>query len=185
MHELITDEGLKTKVQHQLRRTMLPTVDSPSRSPQSLMTKTSLDVEVVSDIIATFTSDVLHQLDLFHSQDITRDAAMASIEASCKEFGDIFAGENPLYEPAPWHGPRLAGKVLALVPGVKGANVPTTCGNYFRWLSTQIVKVHTAMNEGMIVEEAGPTIRVGMREAVTFLTDDLTPQEKAAARGRH
>jgi hypothetical protein len=41
------------------------------------------------------------------------------------------------------------------------------------------------MNEGMIVEEAGPTIRVGMREAVTFLTDHVAPKERAAARGRH
>jgi hypothetical protein len=185
MHQLITDEGKKTKIQHHPWRTMTSTVDSPSLFPPNQKVKTSLDVKVVSDMIEAFTRDVLHQMDLFHSQDTTRDAAMASIEASCKEFGDIFAGENPLYEPAPWHGPRLAGKILATVPGVKGANVPTTCGNYFRWLSTQIVKVHTAMNEGMIVEEAGPTIRVGMREAVTFLTDHVTPQEMAAARGRH
>jgi hypothetical protein len=185
MHELITDKGLKTKVRHQLRRTMPLTVDSPSLFPPSQKVKTILDAEVVSDIIETFTRDVLHHLDLFHSQETTRDAAMASIEASCKEFGDIFAGENPLYEPAPWHGPRLAGKILALVPGVKGADVETTCGNYFRWLSVQIVKVHTAMNEGMIEEEAGPVIRAGMLDAVEFLTDPLSPQERAAARGRH
>ena len=164
---------------------MPSTVDSPSSFNANQNEKTNLDTEVVSDIIETFTSDVMHQLDLFHSQDSTRDAAMASIEASCKEFGDIFAGENPLYEPAPWHGPRLCGKILALVPGIKGADVPTSCGNYFRWLSTQITQVHTTMNEGMIVEEAGPIIRVGMREAVAFLTDHVAPKERAAARGRH
>jgi hypothetical protein len=127
------------------------------------------DINVIEDIVKTFTSDVMHQLDLFHSQETTRDAAMASIEASCKEFGDILAGENPLYEPAPWHGPRLAGKILALVPGVKGANVPTTCGNYFRWLAVQITQVHNAMNEGMPDEEAGPTIKVGIKSAIEFL----------------
>jgi hypothetical protein len=97
---------------------MSSTVDSPSSITVIQRVKTNLDVEVVSDIIETFTSDVLHQMDLFHSQEITRDAVKASIEASCREFGDIFAGENPLYEPAPWHGPRLAGKILALVPGL-------------------------------------------------------------------
>lgn len=164
---------------------MTSPVDSPSLFTPSLKAKTSLKVQVVSDMIEAFTRAVLHQMDLFHSQETTRDAAMASIEVSCKEFGDIFAGENELYEPAPWHGPRLAGKILALVPGVKGADVQTTCGNYFRWLSTQIVKVHTAMNEGMIVEEAGPIIRVGMREAVAFLMEHVTPHERATARGRH
>jgi hypothetical protein len=41
------------------------------------------------------------------------------------------------------------------------------------------------MNEGMILEEAGPILRVGMREAVAFLTDHVTPKEKFASRGGH
>jgi hypothetical protein len=127
------------------------------------------DVAVLTDIIETFTRDVLHALDQFHSQDITRDEGMAAIEKSCKEFGDIFAGENPLYEPAPWHGSRGSGKIRATVPGIKGGNVQTAWAGYFRWLSTQIVKVHNEMNEGMADEEAGPAMKIGMRSAVEFL----------------
>jgi predicted aconitase with swiveling domain len=185
MHELITDEAHTPEVQHQPRRTMPSTVDSPSLFPPNQKVKTNLDVKVVSDMIEAFTRAVLHFMDQFHSRELTREAAMLAIESQCRIFGGVFAGENPAFEPAPWHGPRLAGKILALVPGVKGADVETTCGNYFRWLSVQIVKVHTAMNEGMIEEEAGPVIRVGMLDAVEFLTDHVTPQEKAAARGRH
>jgi hypothetical protein len=165
---------------------MTSTVDSPSFFPLTQKVKTNLDSEVVSDIIETFVRDVLHALDQFHSMELTREVAMAAIEASCKEFGDIFAGANPLYEPAPWHGPRLAGKILATVPGVKGADVPTTCGNYFRWLSTQITQLHNAMLEGMPDMEAGPTFKVGIKSAVEFLMEPpLSPQERAAARGHH
>lgn len=128
------------------------------------------DMNTVNSLVEHFVRAVLRTMDDFHAGKIERQAGIDAVEALCKEYGTIFAGNDERYQPAQWLGSRLAGRIMASVPGSKwGESVDNAVAEYFRWLSKQIIKVHTEMHKGMADEEAGPVVQCGMKDAVAFL----------------
>jgi hypothetical protein len=128
------------------------------------------DKKVVSRLVQDFVTFVLQTLDDFHAGKIGRDDGIAAIESKCMAYGGIFAGTDEAYQSAPWMGSRLAGRVMACVPGSKwGASRENAIAEYFRWLSKQVIHVHTEMLNGMADEEAGPVVQAGIRSAIRFL----------------
>jgi hypothetical protein len=130
------------------------------------------EVAVVSGLVHNFVTGVMQARHAFAAGTATREASLQDIEDWCFEMGHIFLGEDPSYQPAPWNGPRLAGRIRALIPGVRGEEHAGV--EYFRWLAKQVLALCTAMEGGMADQEAGPIVKQGMLEAVQFLTG-VTP----------
>ena len=101
---------------------------------------------VVHAFVGKFASDVMRAYDGFLAGRVSADESQRQINELVREHGEAFMGNDPRYEIAPWQGKRMAGKLLAALPAMKGDDDPGEA--LFKFLALQCVKASMSLVDG-------------------------------------
>lgn len=104
------------------------------------------NAQVVHKFVGDFADDVMRAYGGYLTGQADAAASMAHIEALIREYGEAFMGNDQRYEIAPWQGKRMAGKLLAALPAMKGDDDPGDA--LFRCIALQCVKASMALADG-------------------------------------
>lgn len=115
------------------------------------------NASVVHKFVGDFADDVLRAYGGFLAGSADPAASQQQIGALVKEYGDAFMGRDPRFEIAPWQGQRMAGKLLAALPKMKGDDDPGAA--LFEFLALQCVKASMSLAGGRPKEEVGAHLK--------------------------
>lgn len=111
------------------------------------------NAQIAHDFVHAFAREVMLSFDSYLHATEKPSVVNANITAIVKRYGDALMGRDPAYAIAPWQGRRLAGKLLAAIPAMKGDDDPGEA--FFNHIALQCINCAAAMAKGMDEAAAG------------------------------
>jgi hypothetical protein len=140
------------------------TVEGAIRPGQSLG-----NYGVVAALMNEFAEAVTALWTAYTDGTITQAEAAQGLEDAATEYAAIFKGDNPDFAPVPWRlEPTLKGKIVGWVPGIGPDG--DVVQRYFKFLGRQVLQGAQAVQQGMAIAEAGPTLQGVLQDAAEKLS---------------
>ncbi len=128
------------------------------------------DLETVGAIVQKFVVLALGTYHQFGLGNISREAAMASIQDEAAALGRAFMGKDPAYYATDWNSPIRLGAHIRAEGTVKFDSPGQDPGEaFFLWLSTQAVQAANDLQTGTDKNQVGRQIQGVTQSAVKFL----------------